>query len=353
MSRFTGLQPRLARLLLAALLVLIVSGLALLMERPGGSGVPNAPERTDAALYRAIAARVAAGESYYPAVAAEHRNRHYPLRPFLTVRLPTLAEWTALISPDGAALALRLLSFVTLGAFLLRMRSEVRPGPTYAAAAALAAGGIVLLGLPAFAVWHEAWAALLICLSLACRSERRWTLSLALGLAAALTRELAVPYLLVMAFAAWSEGHRREAAAWAASVGAFALALAGHAWLLSGFVTAADAASPGWSRAGGWAFVLDMARNCTALTLLPALLAALLVPLSLFGWSAWRSPLGARGALLLCGYTAAFMIVGRADNFYWGLMIAPLLLVGLAFAPAGLRDLWRGATAPARRPQPA
>src|SRR3546814_12079814 len=46
----------------------------------------------DHALYARIAQRVAAGESYYTAAAAEHRSGHYPLRPFVTVRLPTLAH---------------------------------------------------------------------------------------------------------------------------------------------------------------------------------------------------------------------------------------------------------------------
>jgi hypothetical protein len=50
------------------------------------------------------------------------------------------------------------------------------------------------------------------------------------------------------------------------------------------------------------------------------------------------------------------MIAGRGDNYYWGMVVAPTLLVGLAFAPAALRDLWqaselgRKAIALARRP---
>jgi hypothetical protein len=39
------------------------------------------------------------------------------------------------------------------------------------------------------------------------------------------------------------------------------------------------------------------------------------------------------------------MIIGRPDNFYWAIMLAPLLPIGLAFAPAALRDLIRSAGA--------
>ena len=32
-------------------------------------------------------------------------------------------------------------------------------------------------------------------------------------------------------------------------------------------------------------------------------------------------------------------LFGRLDNFYWGLMVAPTILIGLTFVPDGLRDL--------------
>lgn len=32
-------------------------------------------------------------------------------------------------------------------------------------------------------------------------------------------------------------------------------------------------------------------------------------------------------------------VFGRLDTFYWGLLIAPVLLVGLVFVPDALRDL--------------
>jgi hypothetical protein len=92
------------------------------------------------------------------------------------------------------------------------------------------------------------------------------------------------------------------------------------------------------------------------LRLLPHGLAGPLAVASLLGWSAWKSRAGLIGLLLQTGYGAGFMIAGRGDNYYWGMVVAPTLLVGLAFAPAALRDLWqaselgRKAIALARRP---
>ena len=38
-------------------------------------------------------------------------------------------------------------------------------------------------------------------------------------------------------------------------------------------------------------------------------------------------------------YAALLGVAGRVDTFYWGLLVAPVLLVGLAFVPDALRDL--------------
>ena len=75
------------------------------------------------------------------------------------------------------------------------------------------------------------------------------------------------------------------------------------------------------------------------------------VILTMVGWAGWRSPAGALGTLFYGGYGTAFMIAGRPENYYWGVMIVPALLIGLAFAPRALVSLVRAA----RRdgPQPA
>ena len=82
------------------------------------------------------------------------------------------------------------------------------------------------------------------------------------------------------------------------------------------------------------------------LRLLPHELAGPLVVLTLLGWSGWRSPAGTTGFLLYGGYALAFMLVGRANNYYWGAVIAPAFFIGLAFAPRACISLLRAARGP-------
>ncbi len=48
-------------------------------------------------------------------------------------------------------------------------------------------------------------------------------------------------------------------------------------------------------------------------------------------------------ARVIAGFLLLFMAVGRPDNYYWGMIFAPLLTMGLPFAPAALDDLVRSA----------
>ena len=66
---------------------------------------------------------------------------------------------------------------------------------------------------------------------------------------------------------------------------------------------------------------------------------AIVYPLTLLGFAAWRGPLGARVAITVLGYTAAFLFLGRTDNYYWGLITLPLLPLGLIWAIAALTTL--------------
>lgn len=355
MTRFAGLPAVAARAVLIVVIALMALGIVL-------SASPIASDRylardvskSDTALYGAVAERVARGEGYYDAAAQEHRLRGYPLKPFLTVRLPASAWLVAALGPALAMWLQTILVVLVLVAGSLRLREAFERVPAQAAAFCCMAFGVAFQARqPDLAYWHEVWAALLVALSLYCHRDGRYGVSLLLGLLAVAFRELALPYLAVMAVAALLERRPREALAW--SIGA-AVALAGiafHALEVSGRVLETDIASPGWVSFGGWNLVLNMVRATSALSLLPAGLAPVVVPLALLGWAAWRSAVGLRGFLLMTGYCCAFMAVGRTNNMYWGLMLAPLLFVGLAWAPAALADLVRAATGQgANRPVP-
>lgn len=328
-----------ARLVLVLFAALSLYGLAITLTRePPKVRVASEFALSDAALYKTIAERVGAGEDYYVAAISEQRARLYPLRPFVTVRMPTLA-WIMGALGDGAVWLYRAIALAAVLVLAHRFSAATLPRGERMTALGIAAFAVALLTDGGAPLMHEQWAGMLVTLSLACRSRKHWTASVLLGLAAACIRELALPYLCVMAFFAWREKAWREMLGWMIAIGFVAAALAVHAITVVGLVTVSDRASPGWADAGGWSFILMLAQRSTALTMLPVAAAALLVPLSLLGWAAWNSATGARVLLLLAGYFATFMIIGRMENFYWGLLISPLLLSGLAFALRGLRDL--------------
>lgn len=334
-----------ARLVLMLAAALIAYGVAASLAAPPAA----APHATgsmshDADLYRAVADRVARGEGYYAAAAAEQRARDYPLKPFVTVRPPLLAEATALAGgPATMAIMLDLLVLATLIALVVRTRDAVADRRTRLAAITLAALALFTLAQPDLAVWHEAWAALLVALALAIHRPARWWPGVIAALLAALVRELAIPFLIVMGCWAIVERRRAEAMAWAAALAIAAAALAVHAAQVAAVVSAADATSPGWTGAGGWPFVVSMLARTSLFALLPLPVAAALVPLALIGWVGLDHPFARRATLWIVGMMSAFMLFGRPDNFYWGMMLAPLLPIGLAFAPAALVNLARAA----------
>src|SRR3712207_1297255 len=126
-TRFSGWQPLHARLLLALLLALCGYGMAIALQPgPAREEVVVDLTRTDLALYKAVAGRVGEGESYYSAVTAEQRARNYPLRPVVTVRLPTLAWIIGSLGSESASLLLRLLVIVAIAALMEIGRASCR-----------------------------------------------------------------------------------------------------------------------------------------------------------------------------------------------------------------------------------
>lgn len=339
-TRLAKLSPGTALGVLLTLLLLIAAGMALLpTTNPTGS-----PQGGDASLYRQITTRVAKGENYYHAVAVEHRASFYPLKPYTAVRPPVLTAIMSRIGPTAADLLLRLLAITAAVATVIRLVPDLRAPFREAAIllAATSAGAFVQSGMW---VWHEVWAGLLITLALACRTDRHWAASLALGLTAALIRELAFPFLIVMAGAAWRDGRKREAYAWVGACAIVLTALAFHWWMVAGIARAGDVTSPGWAALGGWRFDLTLARQSSLLIALPAWVAALTVPFALLGWAAKAGGYAARTTALLGFWFGAFLIFGRPDNAYWGFLFAPILPIGLAFAPSALADLVRAVRA--------
>ena len=339
-GRFASL-PRAGAIALLALLALAIA--AGFLSPPALTHMKHVQGGDDLAFYQAVVARVHAGQPYEAAAVAQLRAVHGPLRPFLAVRPPALAWILAFLpSPRWGDWILEALSLAVIAAWVARLR-----GLGWGAASLGVAAVGLFTGLAApmatrdMGLIHDAWAGVLIALSLAVRGDRRFWAAAALGLAAAVIRELALPYLVVMAMAALIDRRRAEAVAFAAALGLALVALAWHAHAVDVLVSRSDAASPGWVKFGGWSFVLATAK-WNLLVIMGGLAAAAVgVPLSLAGAAGRRDGLGLRLAALLFGYTIGFMVIGRPENAYWGLVTAPLTAVGLCLAPGAFRDLVR------------
>jgi hypothetical protein len=297
----------------------------------------------DLALYEAISRRVAAGGDYYSVAADELRRGNYPLKPFVAFRLPTLAVAGAWLGRSGLLVLQWSLFAAVLAAWWFRLEGQFSDPRRRVSAVMLAAAGVAVAVTGRYLYLHEVWAGALIALSLALHRPGRWGWSVAIAAIALSIRELALPYVLLMAALALWRRDWREAGGWAAITLLFAVALPWHQAAVAAVVLPSDPASPGWASLGGWAGMLRTFHLAGPLRWLPAVAAAPVIILSLFGWASWKSPTGLAATLMYLGYGIAFMLFGRANNFYWGLMVAPAFLVGLAFLPRAFSDLARAA----------
>lgn len=338
-SRFAGLPRATAWWVAAALALLVVASLTALLG-PAPDASPDAGGRiTDLILYESIIDGVRAGGNYYQVTADALRAGSYPLRPFLTFRLPTHSIVQAAL-PLAASLALLwLLGIGVALAWWARLRTALTRPAALVTAAILFAGGMVAFVQVELIAFHEIWAALLVALALALRTRERWLAPVAIALVAMLVRETAALFVIVMGVLALLEGRRREASGWLGALLVFAVALGAHAYGVAQVTGPLDPASPGWTGLLGFGFFARSVAAATALAALPIALAAPLVALTLFGWACWRDPLGLRAATVFAGYALALALFARPDTFYWGLMVAPVFLIGLVFVPDGLRDL--------------
>ena len=357
-NRFAHWPPLPARLLLVVL-ALLVAAAAMVPINSGKSAVktsnfvenlvkdaaelPRRARDEDLALYDRAIARIAKGESYYHFIVAEHRAAHYPVRPGLAVRLPTLAYANAWLGHGGLIAASILLLGLVAFAWWRRFGDE--PGGQRYRLLAMA---LLLVGASLglnrnFFVLHELWAGMLLALSMGLyRPGKYWPALLAAALALAI-REHSLPFVLLMAAMALWRGDRREGLAWSLLAAVFLAALAVHLRIIAGQSLPSDPLSPSWLELrglSGWLSNVVLSSNLRAL---PHWLAGPLVVLAILGWASWRTSAGTFATLLFLGYGLAFMIAGRGDNYYWGFMVSPVLLAGLAFAPMGLSALWRAA----------
>jgi hypothetical protein len=343
---------RLPRWAAAALLALLVAAMAWSAvatapvdraERARAETSANPKQKKgDLALYERISTRVAAGEDYYAAAMDEQRSSNYPTRPFVAVRLPTLAWLHAAIGIDGVRYIEMALAVACLAALARRLEGLVALPERLGALVLLAFGGAAAI-IPVAGLIHELWAGLWLTLALFLyRRERWWPALLAAGCALAV-RELAVPFVLLWLAFALAERRWREAAGVAALLAVFFAGMGLHYLAVEAGRLPGDPGSQGWNALAGYGLPLMALSRLTGLLLLPLPVAAPIGILPLIGWAGLGGRLGLFALLWFAGLATMVALFARPENFYWVQLALPAYGIGLAFAPRALYELARGA----------
>ncbi len=360
----TARSPHAARVELALLALLAVLGAALAWDRgrlprrepspqPGAIAEAVAP---DLQLYGEVVADVRAGIPYYAAARQRIPAHGFPISSPLNWRLPTYAWLFARFpGPRWVQAALALLS---LAALALAFRAQRQSSGVAAAVVTCC----LLIGVVRWALDGEAylaqepWAATLLIVSLSAHAlAGRWRwLAVAAGTLALLIRELALPYCGVACLLALWNRRWREGAAWAVGIGLFMAFYVWHVGQVRTHLPAAEAAAGSglsqWLRCGGLDFVLLTTRMNGILFSAPGPLLWLYLVACLLGLASSATETSRLACLAAAAYLLAFAVVGRGENFYWGLLPAPLLAFGLHAAPRALAKRWTAAFSAADAP---
>ena len=337
-TRLEGWPRSRALAAIAALLALLAVATWSPATAPAPKLRSSPTQQSDLQLYRDIIAGVAAGRDYYEVAAEELRKGNYPLKPFFTFRLPTHATVYATAGERAMIVVVWALCAGLMLAWWIKLR-PLLPLSFLALAMFLMAGGLGGMLQPQTGLFHESWAGLLLALMVALHRPGRIWPAVAIGGAALMIRELALPMILAMGGLALIERRWREAAGWALAVVLFGIYMTLHANWVSQVIIAGDPPSPGWSRAHGLQFALKSIAKVTFGIRLPDVVGLALLVLSLFGWASVKTGWALRVTLLLAGYIALLALFARPDTFYWALVPAPLSFMGLTFLPKALADL--------------
>jgi len=325
---------KLSRTQAAILLALIVLALGWSLTI---RSVPAHPDQiieknyNDRQLYRDIAKRVSAGDTYYLAATSLQRQHYYPTRPFVAVRLPTLTwlgaafGWHAMQITMLALLCLAIAAWYPLFGSVTRVEAIV-------GSLAVFLGGAFATQIE-LAVMHEIWAGFLIAIALALRRRPVWWLSVVCVAMALAIREFALTYVALAGVVALWERRWREVACWAVLTGAFAAGIAMHAREVIAMVRPGDLPSPGWHGLRGPQAVLqDLATHSLLSPFPPPLvyMLGLLGPIGLLGLPAREGRFALAWMLL---YTLMIALAARPQNDYWCMALLPTWFIGYAFLP--------------------
>ena len=205
---------------------------------------------------------------------------------------------------------------------------------------AMLALSLMAIGAPRAELSFELCAGTLILISVSAHELGwRWVAVIA-GVAALFVRELAIVYVIVCLVDAMRRRARGEVLAWLVALAAYGAFYQWHMQQVAALLGPADhAAATGWLQFGGIGFVLRTAAYNGILLVLPYWVAGIVLPVGLLGLA--RVP---RAGITVVLYVLLFLVYGRPENEYWGAIYAPLIALGVGFAPGVFRNLIRRST---------
>lgn len=332
------LSPNAAR---AVLILLAVVAATLVWVALGMSEVPRRTGPSDLDTYERVVRSLRAGGDYYSSLHQALLDGGYgtisPLNWRTPVFLTVLSWFPTLAMAQWALGGLTAIAWGLTVAFIVR-RAGI--------ATAIWAGVVLALSLVAIAapraeLSFELCAGTLILISMSAYGLGwRW-LGVVAGLAALFMRELAIVYVLVCLVDAFRRRDRGEGVAWLVGLAAYGAFYTWHMQQIAALLGSADhAAANGWLQFGGLVFVLRTAAFNGVLLVVPYWVAAIVLTVGLAGLA--RLPQALATVAL---YLLLFLVYGRPENDYWGGLMAPLVALGVVFAPAMIGALWRRAVA--------
>lgn len=292
-------------------------------------------------MFQHAVQRLEGGEPYYAAMGVELRAGNYPTGSVFNWRTPALYLGLSIVPRWLSAVFMGTLCALVLGALLMHLSRETSPEGTVLGLILSASAVITLADSQGF--WMtEAWAALLIGLSVAAYLRKAWVPAALIGAAALFLRELAAPYCVVCTLLAVKNRRYRECGVWGAALVLYGLYYGLHVTQVMTHTGPEDPShNTSWIQFGGlgfWLATLQVNKALFAtprvfLTLVSVLLAAGLLAGSLAAHVRWT----------VVAYALFFAVVGQPFNAYWGFLAAFPYAVTVAHGPAVLESLARQA----------
>ena len=290
---------------------------------------------TDAALFEVVTTRVRNGEPYYTAMGTELTSRGYPTGSLFNWRPPALFLFVAWV-PEVARAILALLALAVLAGTVSFGRTV--PLSLSVIMLAVQVGAVVPGLIPQGVYLPEAWAGLLIALSVLAYHRQMPVAGAVFAVLAAFARDLAAPYLIVCLLLT---NDRR----WLLAGGALLASYYGwHAAQVFALIPPDAQSHPSWLAFGGWPFIISTVQASGWFLIAPcafAVLGAVLVVASVATTTSYLR-------WTVVAYLALFSMVGLPLNAYWGLLMAPTW--GLAI-PSGMLTCAAILRAVGRRPE--